>query len=1211
MAAETSTPTVAKIRRRSSIRFQLVIGFAVIVGLTILSVLVTTNALRTLEGQTNEVIETTVRIKELSQNVESQFLLARQAEAAFLQRWRELGFTRANEEFVTDTQNHIREARQQLRALETLVATDSENVATHLREDVAELKPKLDEYESTFGATVDSIEVRSQADGFEDRLNRGIDTLEIAAIDFDAPDYQNLVFQLQNNQLSYGNSGEQQYIDNTRLLIDDLLVLIEETAPDVFQTIPQAALVRQLEDYQDAFNSVVELDQTIAINAAIFQEITDEINTLNVRINEEATESRETAVAALQQNVNRVLTLSTVIGGLTVLISVTTAIVLTQRIVNPLSLLTETAQQISRGELDVSADIKRRDEFGVLGQAFNLMVNQLRTLIVGLEKRVTDRTRDLALAAEVGQSLAAMRDLDALLTQATENIRDRFNLYYTQIYLVDASARNLVLRAGTGTAGEQLMRRGHRLLIEPKSINGSAAARREPIIVADTETSPVFRPNALLPLTRSEMSIPLIAVGRVVGVLDLQSETPNTFTEENLPAFMSLAGQLAVAIDNAQLFEETRRAQMALQTQAQQLTHGAWQTYLDAIRRGEWLGYSFDAQTLTEIDEPVEAQDSATAVAVPIIVSGEQIGLIQLEQHNNQQLTEDQRDLIATISQQVSQQIENLRLLAETDRYRSEAEQATRRLIREAWDSYLEKEENLAPTYVYDRKHVVPGAQEGGEEEMAMRHSLIISGETIGYLELDEADADQDDVQQVLAAVSKQLSAHIENLRLSEETARALAETQKRSEELAIVNRVVSTVSSSLDLTQNMNDIAMEISRALNVDEVGITLLDVDANTLRLIAVHNLSEDRSDVIGLSIPLEGNLASQQAIDTQQPVVINDVLNDPLGAPIKDQMEIGNFSTLAILPMVVGQEVIGTVGMSLKDPNRLFVEDEINLAQTIVLQAATAVQNARLFSQTEAALAEVQRRSDEMSAVNEIAQIASQQFNSDQLFKAVYEQISGVMAVDTFHIAMYDEETNLIHYPVLYEMGKRVSLNPHDQDHDSFASHVIQSGEPLLKNFTSEEISADKKENPSTLIGESEDLITASLMFAPLRIGNQVKGVVSVQSYQVNAYNEENLSLLSGIANYTSVALENTRLFEETQGRARRERILREVTTRVNAAVDAESMLRTAAQEVSRALGIEATVYLDESLGASTDTDDEELASNGSNGRRYQTGPLRPL
>ncbi|MBE0697517.1 MAG: GAF domain-containing protein, partial [Anaerolineaceae bacterium] len=185
---------------------------------------------------------------------------------------------------------------------------------------------------------------------------------------------------------------------------------------------------------------------------------------------------------------------------------------------------------------------------------------QLKDLNASLEQRVRERTRDITMAAEVGRKISQVTDLSALLTAAVNLILERFNLYHAQVYLVDHTGHNLVLKASTGTAGQEMLRRGHRLPVDLTSLNGSAVVERRIVIVADTQKGAFFRPNSLLPETRSEMAIPLISGTRIMGVLDIQSAEASSLVEDTIPAFEILAGQLTTALLNAELFVQVEQS---------------------------------------------------------------------------------------------------------------------------------------------------------------------------------------------------------------------------------------------------------------------------------------------------------------------------------------------------------------------------------------------------------------------------------------------------------------------------------------------------------------------------------------------------------------------------------------------------------------------------------------------------------------------------
>ena len=441
-----------------------------------------------------------------------------------------------------------------------------------------------------------------------------------------------------------------------------------------------------------------------------------------------------------------------------------------RRTLQPIATLTDTISAISAGDLNRVVEVKSDDEIGKLAHTFNVMTSQIRSLIEGLEQRVQDRTHDLELASEVGRTITEnVANPSEMLTTAAELIRSRFELYYTQVYLTDTAGQKLILHAGTGDVGEQLLSRGHQLLVDSSSLNGQAVLAKQPIIVADTLQSASFKPNPLLPKTRSEMAVPLIANGQVIGVLDMQSEQPDALTETNLAAFQALAGQLAIAIQNANLFAETQEARSEVEEQMRRFTEQGWQNFLNAIDRGQKLGFTFEKNTVSRL-QPEEVTQSSTenTINIPINVTGTKVGEIQLPVESNRVWTPSEIELIQSTSAQLAQHVENLRLLAQAEYFQKEAEQAVRRLTREGWNNYQQSLANEVPGYLFDLVDVQPLSANGnGHTSQAVIQPLSIRDETIGEMVVDISDR-SDEVEEILAAVTKQLSSHLENLRLSE-----------------------------------------------------------------------------------------------------------------------------------------------------------------------------------------------------------------------------------------------------------------------------------------------------------------------------------------------------------------------------------------------------------------------------------------------------------
>jgi sigma-B regulation protein RsbU (phosphoserine phosphatase) len=171
------------------------------------------------------------------------------------------------------------------------------------------------------------------------------------------------------------------------------------------------------------------------------------------------------------------------------------------------------------------------------------------------------RVRQLATIAEVSRMVASVIKLDDLLWQVANLIQDNFGYYHVQIYLVDYEANEVVYRAGSGTAGRgKFAANPPRLQLGKEGIIGWVAAQGMPLIVPDVsqESRYIHRSERLLPDVRSELAVPLKIEERVLGVLDVQSDTLGDLDDEDQFTLTTLADQLAIAIEEAQLYVAQR-----------------------------------------------------------------------------------------------------------------------------------------------------------------------------------------------------------------------------------------------------------------------------------------------------------------------------------------------------------------------------------------------------------------------------------------------------------------------------------------------------------------------------------------------------------------------------------------------------------------------------------------------------------------------------
>jgi GAF domain-containing protein len=183
----------------------------------------------------------------------------------------------------------------------------------------------------------------------------------------------------------------------------------------------------------------------------------------------------------------------------------------------------------------------------------------LRTRFASLEQLLTARTHELAVSFEISRRLSTILNRKRLTLEVAELVRSSFDYYHAQIYLFDDSGKELIMVGGTGEAGKELLESGHSLA-SGQGLVGKAASTGKVVLVSDVAQDPNWVSNTLLPGTKSEIAAPIVLGNRVIGVLDVQHDIPDGLAQSDANLLQSVANQVAVALQNAQLFEEVQDA---------------------------------------------------------------------------------------------------------------------------------------------------------------------------------------------------------------------------------------------------------------------------------------------------------------------------------------------------------------------------------------------------------------------------------------------------------------------------------------------------------------------------------------------------------------------------------------------------------------------------------------------------------------------------
>ena len=285
-------------------------------------------------------------------------------------------------------------------------------------------------------------------------------------------------------------------------------------------------------------------------------------------------------------------------------------------------------------------------------QNLNAVLENERLRLKQQERTLRRRLEQIHTASEISRVVNAILDPDRLIEEVVNLIRDRFNLYYVGIFLVDERGEYAVLRAGTGEAGRKMLVEGHRLAIGGGSMIGWSISNRKPRIALDVGEEAVRFANPHLPLTRTELALPLVSRGEVLGAVTIQSERARAFDEDDLTVLQSIVDNLAIALHNARLYQETQRSLQSLAQTHYRLIGQSWEELTAS-------GLEFEAGDDAE-------SDAVHQLRVPIDLYGESLGEIVLE--NTSPWGEEERTFAKQFGHQLALTLENILLTQETQR---------------------------------------------------------------------------------------------------------------------------------------------------------------------------------------------------------------------------------------------------------------------------------------------------------------------------------------------------------------------------------------------------------------------------------------------------------------------------------------------------------------------------------------------------------------
>lgn len=508
------------------------------------------------DNTVNEQSQTT-----LAQQLRTTFFQAQANENLFLSNWQSQGIQSARIRYFAPFQQNIANFNALLIDLQRSTPSDQVNVISALQ--VA--NSAASSYLNEFTTLVDSLTAyNEEVSGYEDGLQQAAATIANSISVTSDPEVYNLYLQMRYSEAQFllGKSGDtdaaaiETAINNTRIYATNLRLGLDNVQAS---SGTKVILHQALDSYLLNLNALVSLETFIG-DASNYQTAIQQITSQIDIISNQSSDDAQLAIDDYNSLIDRYQNILAVLLGLALLIAIANLAV-PPTIKAPLENLINTVTNFRYGDLGRRSEDTAKDEIGNLAAGFNALADQIQGLSQNVESQIDQRTQHLQAVIEVSSRISTILHVDQLLQDVVDLTKERFHLYHSHIYLLDEKGQNLYLAAGAGFIGELMVAEKRSIpLNNLNSIVANAARSMRGLTVNDVSRSPDFLPHPLLPETRSELAVALVSQGQLLGVLDVQSNHEDFFTDELYAIMEATAIQIAGAISNARLYDEADRA---------------------------------------------------------------------------------------------------------------------------------------------------------------------------------------------------------------------------------------------------------------------------------------------------------------------------------------------------------------------------------------------------------------------------------------------------------------------------------------------------------------------------------------------------------------------------------------------------------------------------------------------------------------------------
>ncbi len=605
------------------------------------------------------------------------------------------------------------------------------------------------------------------------------------------------------------------------------------------------------------------------------------------------------------------------------------------------------------------------------------------------------------------------------------------------------------------------------------------AQQRQVVNIGDTADDPRF-PMGAERVYRCFLAAPLISKGEIIGVLQVEKREPFFYDQNYEQLALAFANQAAVALSNARLFAETQQRAEELRKQAGRLA------LLNRVSNA--LSQSLDLENIFEITlrETVNALEVDYAAAIQINIDD---GICRV-------IIEHPRGNIEP-----------------TMAFRLNSSKIMERIVEKAQPVLFNDIQAELPERQEDLKRLLP-------REDTLRTlfvPLVVSGKVIGVIRLDggpESEPFTNEQVELAQTIASQASIAVQNASLYEQSL-------QRTYQLETLFEAGQATSGAIDVVDVLRRVATQMLIALRADSTEIMRWDQLENCLIVDQAKSSWLDETttaEIRGLVYDLTTFPLRREVLQNRNTITLR-IDDQDLDPSEKEHMEVHGVTNRILAPLVVNEVSIGLVQIDIRDENRFIDANQVRLVRTLANQAAVAIENARLQSETRSQI-------EELYLINELAKAVSSTVDVDELFETVKQQLPLLTDAQYLYVAIYDRETGKLSFPVaLDDYGNTYDIEPFvPSEHDEFG-YIIRTQAPLL-------LAGVGLQDVRKQFGITEPMFPEARSFlgVPMIAGDSFVGILALRDdLESRKFDFNDQRILSTVSSQIAVTLQNANLF----------------------------------------------------------------------------------